>query len=524
MLVFLALSVGLSLARAPWWDEGVFADVALNFRNFGHLGSSVLAPHGYLDWPGVHQYTYWQFPLYLIALGSWFKLVPLTVVWMRLFSVMWGCVFVVSWFVVVRSLSRNEPLALLVASVVALEYDSVVKASTGRMDMMCAALGLAGLASYSRFRDSAWTRGVILAAWLGAASLFCHPMGAVMNASIAAMVLWDWRRIRWRPLAAASLPYLIGIAGCLYYIRQAPDVFLAQSRAASEYRVGGLSAILHNVLNDANKRYILYYSGYTGMLKLRAVTLVFLAGGVVGLLARRNLRSQPVAKRLLLLACIAYVGVAVVDSEKFPHYLVFSVPFFAACGAVWVYGCWREAGLGRLLASGLLGASVLVAICGVGYRIYGNGYRNLYQPAVAAVRSSLPPGGIVMGGSELGFALGFGPPLVDDRYLGFFSGETPDVFVVNGNFYNVPWPSPRLMSGWRSSRIQLGNQYHLTFENSAYSVYVRKGGSPPGDDREGSHTLSDPSDWRFRIKIGFGSVGSPLGLLWRLTTPPGGSQ
>ncbi|MGA2905588.1 MAG: hypothetical protein ABSD98_17315 [Candidatus Korobacteraceae bacterium] len=474
MLVFLALSVGLSLTRAPWWDEGLFADVALNFRNFGHLGSSVLAPYGLLECPGVHQYTYWQFPLYLVTLGVWFKLVPTTVVWMRMFSILWGCVFVVSWFVLIRSLSRKESLALLVASVVALDYESVVKASYGRMEMMCAALGLAGLASYFYFRESNWNRGVVLAAWFGAASLFCHPVGIVMSVSIAAMVLWDWRRTTWRTLVAAALPYLIGAACCLYYIHLAPAIFLAQTRAAWGYRVGGLSATLRNVLNDAYQRYFhSYYEGYTGILKLKVVSLVFLAAGVLGLLADRNLRSQPVARRLLVLAGIAYVVLAVVDNQKFTNYLIYSVPTFAACGAVWVYGRWQAGGLGRLLATSLLAANILVTICGIGYRIYSNSYRNLYNPAVAVIQSSRPPGGTVMGGSELGFALGFGPPLVDDQYLGFFSRRLPEVFVEN-EFYGPHWAlSPGLKIAWDRSRSKLHSRYRLVFENTAYSVYLR---------------------------------------------------
>ena len=57
----------------------------------------------------------------------------------------------------------------------------------------------------------------------------------------------------------------------------------------------------------------------------------------------------------------------------------------------------------------LLAAFIATNVGGVGYRIYKNEYHNLYDPAVAAIRNSLPPGGLVMGGSELGFALGFGP-------------------------------------------------------------------------------------------------------------------
>jgi hypothetical protein len=473
LLLFGALSVGLTLTQAPWWDEGLFADIALNFRNFGHLGSSVLAPFGFLELPAVHQYTYWQFPLYLVALGYWFKAVPVSVVWMRLFSLVWGCIFVGCWFVLVKALSRNESLALLVAAIIALDYNTVAKAANGRMDMMCVTLGMAGLASYAWFRNSHWSRGVILAAWFGAASLFCHPVGAVMNAAIAAMVLWDWRRIRWRVLAAAALPYLVGVSLCLWYIHQAPDIFFLQSRAAGEYRVSGLLATLRNVLNDANQRYVhYYYGGLGGIFRLRSVTLVFLLIGVAGMF-RHDLRVQPIVKRLLLLTVIAYVGLAVVDNGKYPSYFIVTIPFFAACATVWVYYCWERRGVARVMASALLGAYLLVNILGVGYKIYANSYRNSYNPVVALVRASLPPGGLVMGGSELGFALGFGPPLIDDRYLGYFSGEAPAVFVENP-YYGPYWArTPRLALAWEFSRSTLSREYHSIFDDHTYKVYVR---------------------------------------------------
>ena len=70
ILLFLALTIGFSFTRVPWWDEGLFADVALNFRNHRHLGGSLLAPFSYLNFPAVTQYTYWQFPMYLVSLGA----------------------------------------------------------------------------------------------------------------------------------------------------------------------------------------------------------------------------------------------------------------------------------------------------------------------------------------------------------------------------------------------------------------------------------------------------------------------
>src|SRR6185437_16024091 len=120
LLVFVALSIGYSYARSPWWDEGLFTDVALNFQNVGHLGSPTLDPDGYLHFPGVRQYTYWQFPLYFVALGTWLHGVAATAVGVRLFSVGFGLLYIFSWFLFVRSVTRNENLALLVGAAVAL--------------------------------------------------------------------------------------------------------------------------------------------------------------------------------------------------------------------------------------------------------------------------------------------------------------------------------------------------------------------------------------------------------------------
>ena len=478
MIAFLVLTIAESLTQSPWMDEGMFADVAFTFRNSGHLGSSVLAPYGYQELPGVHEYTYWQFPFYFVALGTWFRVVPATVVWMRLFSVAWGYVFLASWFVIVRSLSRKDSLALLVASLVGLDYAVLVTASNGRMDMMCAALGMAGLASYFRYRDSNWSAGIVLAAFFGAASLFTHPMGAVMSVAIAAMVLADWRRIRWGAVAAASVPYLIGLGLCLNYIHQAPELFHAQSMAASQYRVSGFGPVVYNILNDVTARYLRYYfTAYSGVSKSKIVALVFPVCGLIGLLLNRDLRSQLISKRLLLLLVIAYVGVAVVDNQKFGNYLVFSLPVVTACAAVWFYAKWQVGGSGRLLAGGLLAISLAATLAGIAYKISRNEYRNLYDPAMAAARMALPPGGTLMGGSELGFVFGFGPPLVDDRYLGFFSGRLPEVFVINDH-YGPMRSSPLLTSAWQSSRVTLGEQYHQVFKNDIYSVYVRNDVKP----------------------------------------------
>src|SRR5579862_3566986 len=87
-ILYVILSVGNSFARSPWWDEGLFADVAGNFALHGHFGSRVLDPRGYLDYVEVGRYTYWQFPAYFALLGGWFRVFGEGVVTMRLLSVL----------------------------------------------------------------------------------------------------------------------------------------------------------------------------------------------------------------------------------------------------------------------------------------------------------------------------------------------------------------------------------------------------------------------------------------------------
>jgi hypothetical protein len=82
----------------------------------------------------------------------------------------------------------------------------------------------------------------------------------------------------------------------------------------------------------------------------------------------------------------------------------------------------------------------------------------------------LPPGSQVYGGAELGFALGFGPRLVDDRYLGYWSGNPePAIYAMNPNYVPMPTHDP----AWTASRKDLAEHYRLIFQNRDYRIYLR---------------------------------------------------
>jgi hypothetical protein len=478
LILFLFLAIGNLIARAPWWDEGLFSDIALSFRKFGHLGSSVLAPDGYVWLPEVNHYTYWQMPLYLVALGTWLRFVPFNIEDVRLFSTFWGLLYIAAWYLFVYSIAQSRRLAFFVASLIALDYSLISASSNGRMDMMCAALGQLAAAAYASMRQYRWALAINLAAWLGAAALFCHPIGLLASIYLVILVLLDRFRIDWRAVLLALVPYLVGVTLCFTYVSEAPNIYWAQSIANSSYRIGTPGQILHHFIFDLQQRYFVpYFLGEVSMNRLKIFCLLFGLSGVVALLANQRLRALPISRTLLILSAASYAGLAILDNQTQPVYLIYSMPYVTACGAVWIW-FEKRGSRSRTLAGILLTAYVIATLGAFSYKIYKNDYRSIYLPAMTAIKASEPDGGIIMGGSELGFTFGFDHShLVDDRYLGYSSRIEPQVYVVN--FYYGEFEPAHFHQAWEWSRRTLRNRYHLVFSNSGYRVYQRDS-APPG--------------------------------------------
>ena len=429
-----------------------------------------MAPHSYLAMPGVDRYTYWQMPIYMISLGAWFHLTPNSIESLRIFSVLWGCLYIACWFVFVRTIARDEKLALFMTSVIALDYSLVAAASDGRMEMMCAALGQAGLAAYVSLRNSYLNWALPVASLFGAAALFCHPMGALVNVFLLIVTLPDWRHLTFKVFALVAVPYLLGLTLCAEYILQAPGIFLEQAHASS-YRVSTLPGVLQNLVNDVYTRYLAYYfSRLSGVSQVKLFGLLFGVVGVIALVSSRPLRSSPLRKILLRLVPAAYLGIAYIDNMKFHYYLIYATPIFSACGAVWAYKQFQRRGAGCIIASILLFGFVTPTAAGFARNIHKDEFSQVYRPTVATIRKFLTKDEIVIGPSELAFSLGFGPPLFDDCSMGYLSGiRLPKIYVM----HNACGPSPRTQSGWDWSRRMLATRYNLVLANPAYSVYVR---------------------------------------------------
>lgn len=485
--LYLALALGSSLTKAPWHDEGQFANAAWNLATSGFMGTTVLDAS--VPWlKGIGRHTYWVMPLYLVNLAGWFKLFGLSLFSMRLLSVVWGLVALGSWYSMMKSLTGERTVALLTLSLLAFDYIFLMNASTGRMDMMCAALGWAACAVFLRLRETRFPLAVLLSQALVVAGGLTHPNGILPFAGLLFLTLYfDWRRVNLRVIALAAVPYLVGAGLWGWYVLQDREAFVAQFGG----NVGGFSGMSGNVNRwvgltapwtgfrlEITERYLNAFGlapHSQGVARLKILVLLVYLAGLAGALSVRRLRQHTATRTVLLLFAIYFVLMALVEGHKSDIYLVHSVPLLAALLALWLTWCWRERALPRPLLAGVLAGFVILQAGGVAYLIRQNHYESKYMPVVNFLRSRGGEGRLLTGSAELGFELGF-DRLTDDAWLGYYNGARPDVIVFNRRYEEIDEIFRRAQPEvHRHIEHRLEREYQKVFEFAPYwKVYERR--------------------------------------------------
>src|SRR3989442_14182557 len=115
------------------------------------MGTAAMETAG-TRWKGIDRYTYWTVPLHLLAQAGWYKAFGFGLFAMRALSAVWGLVALAALYAALLMLSGDQRAAALSTALIALDSSFIATASSGRMDMMNAALGLAGLAAYLLLR------------------------------------------------------------------------------------------------------------------------------------------------------------------------------------------------------------------------------------------------------------------------------------------------------------------------------------------------------------------------------------
>lgn len=438
VLFSLCFATGAALTRRPWCDEGWFASIGYSLNHRGVMGMSVLDPHGYIfhqNVEGIDRYTYWVMPSYPLLQAAWYRVFGLSLFSMRSISLFWAVIALVSWYTVVRWLTQDTQIALLATFLLGTEQHFLFSAATGRMDMMCASLGLLAVALYIRLRLN-FTLALFTASCVSAINLFTHPNAIFGIFAVAVMVLYfDHNRITIPALLLAAFPFLILGSMWGLYIAKAPHFFVAQFQAQS--RVPHRLELPWNLWKSLVQEIELRYASAYGLDRAfpdnlnRIVPALYLLA-ILFAIGVSELRRDVGVRVLLIFMAISFV--LLMCFQKNWYYLVFIIPYYTAILAVVSAWLWRTYLSSRVIVVALLMPFLAVQLGVVGFRIVHNDYRGRYLKAAQFLKDNAKPSDLIMGSGELGFELGFDGHVLDDARMGFLTGKKPEFIVLEAHY------------------------------------------------------------------------------------------
>lgn len=476
--VFLILAVATLRTARPWCDEAWFADPAFSLLHSGHMGTAVLEPSSHYRHPtGIQQYTYWIMPLHVLVQVPWYAVFGVSIFSMRGLSVCWGLLGLAAVFEFVRAASGRPVLATITLGLLACDFVYVTTASTGRMDMMSAALGMSALAIYVRLRERTPRGALVAAHCLVAAAAFTHPVGG-MVALVAVLVatLRDREQRKWSYLLLAAPPYLAGALAWGLYIARRPDYFAAQFFSNSQGRFTDLASPLRMLKREILERYLLSYglapySTAAGLSKL--AILAFYVGCVVLLMSSRRLRLRVDAPLLIWVPLASLVGLMFLDSTRQSYYLVYAVVALTVLSGAFLYSAWLEYPRARPVLITAVALLFAVQFATMGSRIRSNPMGRAFLPAVTFL-SQHYAGQRVSGSAEIAMALGFPEHFVDDPSLGYYTHVAPQAFVVEEVGYEQAFLGfQRALPDVYRHIVQLRGSYVRVYDAGGYQVYAR---------------------------------------------------
>lgn len=489
LAIYLALTVGTALTEIPGTDEGFFANPAFNLLTKGSFATTVLETFG-TPFKGMERHTYWIMPLQPLTLSIWYRMFGFGVFSTRSLSIVWGLVALVSWFIIVRSLFKRTTLAFLVLALLSCDYIFIVCASSGRMDMMSAALGFAGFATYLGLRERSLTWAIFVSQALIVMSGLTHPMGLLPFFGLICLTLYfDRKRIGFKHVAIALTPYLIGGVAWGSYILQDPSSFFSQFFAnavmGSDENTGsrfvGLLSPLTGLRLELTQRYVANF-GFgrrdTSATHIKILFLVLYVSGVFGSLLVREIRRTSNYKILLGMTLIYFLGLTIIDSQKNYYYLVHIVPFFLTMCALLISWCWVRPNLFGKISALALTAITLVEIGGLTYRIRRDNYRNSFQPAATVLKQNATAQSSIAANPGVAFGLGFPENVLNDPLFGYNSKRKFDYIVVDPEAaYSIERSKDRDQQGklvYDYTMRLLAEEYSPIYDHRSYTIYSRK--------------------------------------------------
>lgn len=336
----------LTVDPAPWPDEALFANPAVNLLRRGRLATDLMA--GLL--PGIEERTYWMPPFYLLVLAATFRAFGIGLLQMRLVTAatagaVLGLVAALGRRIGVRPLTAGVGMAA-----VAIDFLFLRGARIGRMDMLALALGLLALylALPASDRGPVWRWRPVVAGLVAGLALLSHPMGGVLAAGASAALLIAPAAPRRRALPLFVLGAMIALLPWAVYALQDAGSFSTQM-AAQLHR----KAAWHP-WQQFGKTAVSNFKQYGGAGDEAQVAWLL---GAIGL-ALQSLRS-PGARAVLLTQVLLLVATTAAVEMWYPIYVL---PLTGVGLGCLVDMAARQKGVRRLAVFPLLAVLAWVAL------------------------------------------------------------------------------------------------------------------------------------------------------------------
>jgi 4-amino-4-deoxy-L-arabinose transferase-like glycosyltransferase len=485
LVIYLVLAISLAATKAPWCDEGWFANPSYNLAFRGHMGSNVLEPAGhflnaYLS--GIQTRTYIVTPNFLVGLAAWYKLVGFSLFTMRLYSILWGALGLVALYYIARRLLPDPRIARLAVLLCSIDFMLLWISADGRMEAMAGALALCSLASYLHFRESRYGWAMFASQVFGALAVFTHPNALIGLLTVPVLaVMFDRSRLRPVHACLAAIPYVLCATPWILYILQSPADFQAQFLANAAGRGSARYKIFFapwKAVIDEFKRHVAIYlvsTLFVGRMNPWMVFIPFLyLPANVWLVS--SWRRLGVTERMFAVCAVTVVlGLTFLNGFKAATYLEYVIPFYEVTFAAFLIHLYSKRGRDAKAGAVMLGVAFAVTQLATTYQhVRAREYQREYLPAVEEIERYRAEGRTIVGTTSLGFGLGF-HGFQDDWRLGLYTGLRPDILVLDRSYRDFARrfedEEPKVLTQY--CRL-LSSEYRLTSVHGAFWIFERR--------------------------------------------------
>lgn len=492
--IYLILSLWIAHTKAPWYDEGQYANSSYELAFHGRLATTVVEPSGfYLNayFRGSQRRTYFTVPIQLVALAGWFRMFGSSASSARTYSICWGALTLLILFYILQRLFPDRWVAPVATLFTAVDFVFLWSTADARMDAAASALALASLAAYLHFRENDIEKAVIASQVLGAGAIFTHPTAALAVLAVAIVALqYDRGQIRlrlWRYLALAAAPYLIAGLCWLFYILQSPGDFSAQflANAAGHNSERFRRLIQPGVAigTEIDRHLAAYCIGglWGGVMQWWTVVIPFLYLPAIVWFLRKWRRHEPQIGMFLVYAVAVVLAMTFLDGFKGYFYLIYLIPVYAAVLAAWLRSLWGRSTGGKCVATAVALAFVTIQISASVLHIRADEYHRDYEPAIRELARDRAEGKSIVGTAALGFGLDF-RGLKDDARLGMYSGLDPDVLVVDRAYRKYAGLYSKEEPAVFEHIVELlSTKYRFASQHGSFWIFERA--QPPADGK-----------------------------------------